>query len=384
MRAGMGAGRGPKEPVRKRGPKRPAPSSAARAAFRPRTSARPRNAILSSLPPSQRDSPAPTAKPDPVAAARPLAPLADQPFQVPIGTIDWLVSREDPAARYVALRDLMARPAKDIELRKARQALTRDPFVRDTLAVLKKKLSPDQSSMAELAKPYDGGLWLALVLLQVGCDRAVPEIERTADVLLTRWEKAFRSLERGDTPSLDTPLFSTVCRTLALIGYGEDPRVVRGAEYVAQRRITAPLDAQTSVTKDLLLFSAIPERVRPELVRRAIAFSVERALGVELKTFSAPKGSYGFPSSEGADRLELLDALVAAGVTKRPEILTALSRIASRADRRARWALGPGWNESLPLPIERTGELSRWVTIRALRVMQHFLGLTVVAAGAKA
>ncbi|HEX7615726.1 MAG TPA: hypothetical protein VF554_10660, partial [Thermoanaerobaculia bacterium] len=43
-------------------------------------------------------------------------PLPDGPFPVPLSTIDWLVSRESPAARFVALRDLLGRPAKDPDL----------------------------------------------------------------------------------------------------------------------------------------------------------------------------------------------------------------------------------------------------------------------------
>ena len=87
------------------------------------------------------------------AAARPpvdgarVVPLQG-PFAVPISTIDWLVSRESPAARYVVLRDLLGRPAKDPELKRARQALSRDPFVRDVLALLRARLEPGATSAA--------------------------------------------------------------------------------------------------------------------------------------------------------------------------------------------------------------------------------------------
>ena len=67
---------------------------------------------------------------------RAVQPLPEGPFAVPLSTIDWLVSRESPAARYVALRDLLGRPAKDPDLRKAKQGLAREPFVREALALL--------------------------------------------------------------------------------------------------------------------------------------------------------------------------------------------------------------------------------------------------------
>jgi hypothetical protein len=337
---------------------------------------RTRRAIVSDVSPTLRDRPSAPSRPH---GQKAVPTLPAGPYQVPISTIDWLVSRENPAARYVALRDLMARPPKDIELRKAKQALPRDLFVRDTLAVLKRKLSPDQSA-ADLAKKYDGGLWLTLVLLQIGCDRTMPEIQRAGDVLFSRWERTFRAIERTDPPVIDLPVFSTVCRTLALIGYGEDPRVLGGADHLARRRIGGGSQADAGlVTKDLLLFSAIPEVQRSEVVRRAITFSVERAIGTELGAAPSPGSpeSYGFPAGDGPDRLELLNTLAGLGVPLRPEITAALSLVVSRADRRGRWALGPGLNDGLPVALERTGELSRWVTIRALRVMQHYLGLTV-------
>ena len=333
-------------------------------------------AIVSDVSPTLRDRPVAPPRPH---VQKPVPALPAGLFQVPISTIDWLVSRENPAARYVALRDLMARPPKDIELRKAKQALPRDIFVRDTLAVLKRKLSPDQSA-ADLAKKYDGGLWLTLVLLQIGCDRTMPELQRAAAVLFSRWEREFRAIERTSPPSFDLAVFSTVCRTLALLGYGEDPRVLGGADHIARRRIAGPALADGClITKDLVLFSAIPEAHRSEVVRRAITFSLERAIGTELgaaPSAGAPE-AYGFPTGDGSDRLELLNTLVSLGVPQRPEITVAISRVASRADRRRRWALGPGLNDGLPVAQERTGELSRWVTIRALRVMQHYLGLTV-------
>ncbi|MEO6327184.1 MAG: hypothetical protein ABIQ65_21365, partial [Thermoanaerobaculia bacterium] len=247
--------------------------------FRPRTVMRTTRAIVSDVSPTLRDRPAAPAR---AHVPKSAPPLPAGPFQVPISTIDWLVSRENPAARYVALRDLMDRPPKDIELRKAKQALPRDLFVRDTLAVLKQRLSPGQTA-ADLAKMYDGGLWLSLVLLKAGCDRTFPELQRAADVLFSRWERAFRAIERSDSSAFDLGVFSTVCRTLALLGYAEDPRVLGGAEHIARRRIGGgALPAGSLAARDLSLFAAIPPAQRSDVVTRAITFALERTLGTEL------------------------------------------------------------------------------------------------------
>src|SRR5258708_2424626 len=77
-----------------------------------------------------------------VRRRRAVRPLPEGPFAVPLSTIDWLVSRESPAARYVALRDLLGRPPKDPDLKRAKQGFGREPFVRESLALLRAKLAP--------------------------------------------------------------------------------------------------------------------------------------------------------------------------------------------------------------------------------------------------
>jgi hypothetical protein len=307
---------------------------------------------------------------------RPAAPLPDGPFHVPISTIDWLVSRESPAARFVALRDLLARPPKDLELRKARQALPRDMYVRDVLALLRAKLSPG-ASLAEFERKYDGGFWLVLSLVDIGGDTALPALEHATDVLLARWEKAFVEIERHDAPPADPLLFSLVCHALTALGHASDPRVLSGADWLARQALAG----RGSSSKTLLVLGAIPEAHRTDPMTRAIAFITARAEGVELprpvgpppdKAFLQP----GFPTGDTTDFLELLHALAAAGAPMRPGFAHALSLLLARADHRGRWKLErtPG---RVPVPLERSGELSRWVTVRALGVLQHFVGLSI-------
>jgi hypothetical protein len=311
-------------------------------------------------------------------------PLREGPLEVPISTIDWLVSKESPPSRYLALRDLLGRPAKDIDLRKARQALRGDQLLREPLAQLRSRLLPEWRH-EDLACRYDGGYWRTLFLAEMGCDRSIPQIAHAGDVLFARWERTFVEIERDETGVRDLSLFSAVVRTLALIGFAADPRIVAAAEHVARRRIAA--DGQTGASlappgKDLLLFGAIPEAKRSPLLVRGIAFLTERALAALPKERVRSGGEderFGFPSGEAPDLLELLDGLARTGLTRRAEVEPALALVAAKADHRARWTLERTLPGATLLP-ERVGELSRWVTIRALCVMQHFVGLGVEGA----
>lgn len=307
---------------------------------------------------------------------RPIRPLPEGPYPVPLSTIDWLVSRESPAARYVALRDLVARSTKDIEVRKARLGVPRDVFVRDLLPHLKRRLAPN-ATPSELERRYDGGIWLALFLLEVGGDTTLPELHHAADVLLARWEHTFVELERTEGPPRVRPIFWTVCRTLARLGLGADPRILAAARCRAVSRVagSAPPRDASPLVKDLLLFAAIPEAKRPDEVRAAITFTVERTLAAVGAGLLPDR--FGFPTGEGSDLLEALEALADLGVPLRPPVPEALALVASRADHRARWKLERSLNETLPVALERAGELSRWVTLRALRVLSHFVGLTI-------
>lgn len=297
------------------------------------------------------------------------------PFPVPVSTIDWLVSRESPAARYVTLRDILARSPKDIELRKARLALPQDPFVRDLLPILKKKLSPPISPTA-LERRYDGGFWLAWFLVSVGGDVGMGELRRAGDVLFTRFERAFVELERGDKLPPKSSFFWLACRTLARMGHGNDPRVRRAARGLAGHVLAARETGSELCASALSFFAALGHDVPDEALRHAAEFAAARVLSAPAPTSrSAP---LGFPDVDG-DLLETLDSLATLGVPRRPEVEPLLALVATKADHRARWKLERSLTggEPIPVSLERVGELSRWVTIRALRVMQHFLGLTI-------
>ncbi|MBL8111749.1 MAG: hypothetical protein JNK60_02610 [Acidobacteria bacterium] len=296
--------------------------------------------------------------------------LPEGPFAVPISTMDWLVSRESPAVRFVTLRDLLQRPPKDIELRKARQGLSADPYLRDALPLLRRALQ-----QGPLDTRYGGGLWQTLFLLDLGCDASQPELARAGDALLAWWQLTFVEIERNQDSRIDLGLFSQSLRALVRLGYGEDPRVLAGAELVARRRIASSAAAldPAPLVKDLLLFSEIPKPLWRPPMHQATEFAVARLLakGVVLET------RLNFPNADETDLLEALWALSRCGVPRKPEVEPLLGKLASRADHRGRFRLDVPQAAKLPLPLERDGELSRWVTVRGLCVMQHFAGLTV-------
>jgi hypothetical protein len=227
-------------------------------------------------------------------------------------------------------------------------------------------------------------VWLALFLTEIGGDGALPILHHAGDVLLARWEKVLVAIDRRHEAELDAPLFRCALRVLARAGWASDDRVLHGADVLAGRALAG----HGRTEKDLLLFASLPEAARSARVTRAISFLSARLLEAELPAAlaaGAPEelAMPGFPCGDETDVLEMLLAL--AGVLKpesrsEPILARSLAVLAARADHRARWKLERPRPERLPVALERTGELSRWVTLRALSVFQHFLGLEVPAA----
>lgn len=310
---------------------------------------------------------------------RPGPVLGSGPFALPISTLDWLVSRESPAARFVCLRDLLERPDKDIDLRKARQGVPRDPFLRDALPMLRQALGPGVSRLGADA-PADSGTVLAAMFAEMGADTSLPEIKHAVDVFLARWEIVFVAIERGEEPSAG-PAFLSSCRTLCRLGLGTDPRIVHAAENVAGR-VVASSQPEADVSPALAFLTALPQSVRSGRIQRGIDFAVERVLALELPPagtgpWDPARERFGFPGDARVDLLSSLAALADAAVPESPVITEALTRLARRADHRGRWKLDRPLPVRLSLPFEREGELSRWVSLRALRVLSRFRGLAL-------
>ncbi|HTS01722.1 MAG TPA: hypothetical protein VMN04_04310, partial [Thermoanaerobaculia bacterium] len=121
------------------------------------------------------------------------------------------------------------------------------------------------------------------------------------------------------------------------------------------------------------------------VIRGAIAFLDERLTGVEIPSALAAGAApeiqrAGYPCGDETDLFEMLAALRAVrppGGPVEPVLARALDAMAARADHRARWKLERPRPARLPVAPERVGEPSRWVTLRALTILQHFRGLAV-------
>ncbi|MFQ6089259.1 MAG: nitrogen fixation protein NifH, partial [Candidatus Methanofastidiosia archaeon] len=133
--------------------------------------------------------------------------------------------------------------------------------------------------------------------------------------------------------------------------------------------------------KTLSAFSKIPERNRTREIRKIIEENVEIYLKNQIFKYRLKKNGertekpswkkFGFPLFWQSDTLEVLDVLTSLGV-RDERMQDAIDLVVSRQGKDGRWKLERTYNSWIEL--EKVGEPSKWITLRALRVLKRFYG----------
>lgn len=320
----------------------------------------------------------------------------------------WLLDEADPAVRHVALRWLEDRPDDDPDVRVARAAaMTTEPIG---------SILDAQDPEGWWAKPgagygpkYTGTTWSLIFLDQLGADGDDERIRRACGYLLNHVPTSSGGFGMSASATA-RPAPSTVVHCLngnllrAVIGFGwlDDPRVAGAIDWQARAIVggaAAPpfhrsatsgpafrcginedLPCAWGATKALLGLARIPPDRRTRVVAAAIEAAVEFLLSVDPATAAYPAGwggvisrawfKPGFPSGYVADVVQVLEALAEVGRACDPRAGPALLWLLDRQDDDGRWRNENPYSGRLWADIDRKGAPSKWVTLRAVRVLR--------------
>jgi len=134
------------------------------------------------------------------------------------------------------------------------------------------------------------------------------------------------------------------------------------------------------VVKALKGFSAIPEDKRTSEVTGTISQAAEFMLihhihkrSHDLARLSKPGWrQFGLPLMYQTDALEILDILTALGV-RDERMDEAVELVISKQDDTGRWRVGNTYgSERLLIPFEPKDAQSKWLTLRAMRVLKRY------------
>lgn len=320
----------------------------------------------------------------------------------------WLLDEADPAVRHLALRWLEDRPAVDLDVLAAGAAAMRTAPIASILDA--------QDLRGWWVKPgagygpkYTGTTWSLIFLDQLGADGADERISRGCAYLLDQVPTATGGFGMSGSATA-RPVPSTVVHCLngnllrALIGFGwlDDARVGAAVDWQASAIIggdVAPpfhrsatsgpgfrcgvnegLPCAWGATKALLGLARVPSDRRSPVIAAAIDAAVEFLLSVDPASAAYPAGwggvisrawfKPGFPAGYVADVVQVLEALADVGRVRDPRTAHALRWLLDKQDADGRWRNEYPYHGKLWADIDRKGAPSKWVTLRACRVLR--------------
>ena len=324
----------------------------------------------------------------------------------------WLLDEAAPAVRHSTLRQLLDLPLDHADVIAARVAAMRTDPIAAMLAA--------QDRAGWWGKPgagygpkYASTVWTLVFLDQLGADGADPRV-RAGCAYLIEYAQTTSGGFGMSAAAQGRPAPSMVLHCLngnllrALIGFGwlEDERVQRAVDFQAaaitgegeirfyKSSMPGPgfrcgandgLPCAWGAAKALLGLARIPRERRTPHVQRAIDAGVAFLLSRDPAAADYPMGygnakpnsswwKLGFPSGYVADVLQVLEALCEAGAAADPRLDHAVDWLLSQQDADGRWASRYAYAGKMIVDIDTPGQPSRWVTLRACRVLKAVVG----------
>ena len=325
----------------------------------------------------------------------------------------WLLEEDttNPGNRFFALTELLDKPPNDREVVEARQALMSAGPVPAILD------AQDPEGFWEEPGPgyrpkYRSTVWSVTMLAQMGADGSDPGVQKGCQYILEN------AIDKNGAFSASATqggailcLMGNLSAALLDLGWLGDERLEAAIEWMA-RVVTgegiapheekdAPVRYLKSATcapgfccsandskpcawgavKVMMGFSKLPQEARTPLIQRAIDAGLEFLLSKDPAVADYPMGyatkpsrswfRFGFPLFYVADVLQNLEVLASFGYAPDPRLAAAMDLVSGKQDRQGRWKMEYTYNGKTWVDIEEKGKQSKWVTLRALKVLRR-------------
>jgi hypothetical protein len=323
--------------------------------------------------------------------------------------LPWLLDPDNPAVRQQALLHLLDRSPDDPEVAEARAAALSAEPIRSILAAQ----HPDgywEKPGPGYATKYRGTVWQVMFLDELGADPSHPQVRAGAEYVLSHAQTSTGGFGASGVETANPPPPSAAIHCLngnllrALLGFGflDDPRVQRALEWQARsitgegfsgyyRTGTSGPDFACAANerescawgaiKATLALARVPADRRAAFLQRALDRAADFLLSRDPAVADYPMGwgntrasgswfKLGFPLGYVSDVLQVLEALVAAGRAGDARLRPAVDWLLSLQDERGRWRNQYAYNRKTWVDFERQGAPSKWVTLRACRVLR--------------
>ena len=325
--------------------------------------------------------------------------------------LTWLLESDpaNPGPRYFVLRELMSKTDDDPEVAAAREAVMKSGPVPAILEA--------QDPAGFWVKPgpgygpkYRGTVWQVIFLAQLGADGRDPRVRAGNDYVLGQSRSKHGGFSMNAAPSgMIHCLQGNLAAALIDLGWLGDERLDEALDWLARsitgRDIAPAVETKAPVrylrsgnsgpgftcsandhqpcawgaVKAMLALSKIPVESRTAAVQEAIEVGAAFLLSRDPATADYPMGysekpnrswfKFGYPVGYVTDVLQNLEVLTALGYGGDPRLEAGLEMLRSKQDERGRWSMEYTYNGKTWVDVEEKGKASKWVTLRALRVL---------------
>ncbi len=333
--------------------------------------------------------------------------------QLEMDPTQWLleVDRANPGVRYLTLREILELTSDDTQVKSARDAVMDSgsiPLILDAQAPEGYWSKPGPGYNPK----YRSTVWQMSLLAQLGADGSDQRIIAGCNYILDNTRSKHGGFSATATPSgMIHCLEGNLCAALIDLGFLGDDRLNEALDWLARSIVgegiapneerdapvrylrsanSAPgfvcsannqLPCAWGAVKAMLALSKVPEGYRTDAIHRAIENGITFLLSRNPAVADYPMGystkpnlswfKFGFPVFYVTDVLQNLEVLTALGLGGDERLTPALELLLSKQDAQGRWKMEYTYNGKMWVDIEEKGKPSKWVTLRAMRVLKR-------------
>jgi hypothetical protein len=318
----------------------------------------------------------------------------------PDGVVEWLLEEDQPSIRYLALTELLGQKEDDPEVRSAKELIPRRGWAADILA--KQQKGGWWVSIERLYGPkYISTNWMMLILSDLGLDKQEPRIAKACDLWIERFSKPDGGFGMDGTSRGHLCIVGNTARALVRFGYADHPKVKSAFEWLVNN--AAKLGGWSCFEsgrnldswEGMSAFAVYPKEKWTKSMKRVVELAAEFYLERELYKQGEhyePWYRFHYPLHYYYDLLVGLDFMTALGYGADPRMKYALSHLKKRRRSDGRWnldAVHPDveggmaeWYQKnpkkvpTPFALEKVGEPSKMITLRAMIVLDRLNQMT--------
>lgn len=321
--------------------------------------------------------------------------------------IEWLIEENNPSVRYYALKQLLGKSEKDKDVQIAKSLIMQSDIVKDIIN-LQQEPAYLEAYPRYYTYKYKGLVWALITLAELGAS-LTPQIKEQCEYLFANsQEKQDGGFSQntaiktggGRITEVIPCLTGNMVWSLAHFGYGDDPRLLKAINWICRfMRFNdgVVLDPQVEpysnidmcwgahtchmgVVKALKALSVVPQSNLTKEMEDTIQAATEFLLihHIYKRSHDLSKKSkpgwlrFGFPLMYQTDILEILDILTSLNI-KDARMDDAIQIVIKKQNDNGRWVAENTYNsDRLLIPITHKDVESKWITLRALRVLKRY------------